>query len=370
MMKFYDHYQATGDLGKPDLLSNRVFGGITRKMAEPQKVLFLTAITCLHPCKDETEWKRRTNEMLDRDGWTLDGEETKRAAHIAAWAAFWNRSRIDVTPTAADKPRKYELPTNQKLPVSFGVDSKGGNRLLGKFSSAEVEIGGRKVHSGVPRAGDRMEKSAADALRAGVGNGEEFCFACRFTTDRFRHPQRLLDNVTPGKPDGFLIDVLNGRIRMVAGERAVYHSAKLQPGREVSLEVTVSPTGDAKMSVDGKSEVFRLDQQGVLAEECAAITTAYAAQRYLIGCTARGRLPTRFNGSLFTISHYGDPDYRRWGTGYWWQNTRLTYYPMFAAGDLDMIRPLFKMYLGLFDFSVKRTRKYLNHGGAYIPECI
>ncbi len=132
----------------------------------------------------------------------------------------------------------------------------------------------------------------------------------------------------------------------------------------------VSQTGDAEISVDGKCEMFRLDPQATIAEECAAITTAYAAQRYLIGCTARGRLPTRFNGSLFTISHRGDPDYRRWGNGYWWQNTRLTYYPMFAAGDLDMIQPLFKMYLGLFDFSVRRTRKYLNHGGAYIPECI
>ena len=119
MMKYYDHYQATGDLGKPDLLSNRVFGGVTRMYCggqradrptsgnvEPvgrsprdRRVLFLTAITCLHPCKDEAEWLCRTNEMLDRDDWTVEGEEAKRAAHVAAWRAFWDRSHICVTPS-------------------------------------------------------------------------------------------------------------------------------------------------------------------------------------------------------------------------------------------------------------------------------
>ena len=35
-----------------------------------------------------------------------------------------------------------------------------------------------------------------------------------------------------------------------------------------------------------------------------------------------------------------------------------------------MLKPLFRMHVGLLDFNVKRTRKYLGHGGAYIPECI
>jgi hypothetical protein len=32
MMKVYDRFQATGDLGREDMLSNRVFGGVTRKV--------------------------------------------------------------------------------------------------------------------------------------------------------------------------------------------------------------------------------------------------------------------------------------------------------------------------------------------------
>ena len=38
------------------------------------------------------------------------------------------------------------------------------------------------------------------------------------------------------------------------------------------------------------------------------------------------------------------PDYRRWGPGYWWQNTRLPYLSLCASGDLDLMRPLFHMY--------------------------
>ena len=137
----------------------------------------------------------------------------------------------------------------------------------------------------------------------------------------------------------------------------------------LAIEVVVSQNGAAKIVVNGVAMESNFGAASV-ADECAAITLRYAAQRYLNGCTGRGRLPIRFNGSLFTMSHKGDPDYRQWGHGYWWQNTRLPYYTMFASGDLDMLQPLFNMYCGLIDFNVKRTRKYLGHGGAYFPECM
>ncbi|MBQ6008172.1 MAG: hypothetical protein IJL17_06505 [Kiritimatiellae bacterium] len=378
MMKVYDYYQATGDLGKPDLLSNRVFGGVTRSASAPHDVLFLTAITSLHPCKDEAEWLRRTNEMLDRDGWDIAGEEAKRAEHIAAWAQFWERSHIVVAPAAgaASKLRKdVVFPTNDKLPLSFGVDSKGHNRFLGTFASAEVEFNGHVVYSGVPKPGDTVDRDVlASAQKIGRSPRDRradkiFRFACRFATDHPGKPQRLLDNITPGKGDGFLIDAYKGHVRFIAGGHVFTHPLKLPAGSEIALEVVVPRVGIAKIAVNGMSETIGFGAETV-AEECAAVTTAYAAQRYLTSCAGRGRLPIRFNGSIFTISYKGDPDYRRWGSGYWWQNTRLPYYPMFAAGDFDQLHPLFRLHLGLLDFSVKRTRKYLNHGGAYIPECI
>ena len=374
LMKVYDYYQATGDLGKKDLLSDRVFGGVTRKVAgktasvqQQDRSLFLSAITCLHPCKGEAEWRRRTEAVLDAQGWNLDGEEAKRAEHIEAWAKFWNRSHIEVTPAAgaASKLRKdVVFPTNEKLPISFGVDSKGGNRFRGTFAFAEVEFNGQVVYSGVPKAGDTVGRSPHDRR-----TGNVFRFACRFTTPDATKPQRLLDNITPGRGDGFLIDAYKGHVRFIAGGQTFTHPLMLPAGREIALEVVVPRSGSAKIVVDGACEMIDLGAETV-ADECAAVTRAYAAQRYLTACAGRGRLPIRFNGSIFTISHKGDPDYRRWGSGYWWQNTRLPYYPMFAAGDLDMLQPLFRMYLGLLDFNVRRTRKYLGHGGAYFPECM
>ncbi|MBR4171263.1 MAG: hypothetical protein IKR48_06390 [Kiritimatiellae bacterium] len=374
LMKVYDYYQGTGDLGKPDILSNRVFGGITRQSKNGDRILFLTAVTCLHPCKDETEWLRRTNETLDRQGWTLDGEEAKRASHIAAWTTFWNRSHIVVEAAkgTASKPRKdTEFPTNKKLPLSFGVDSQGGNRFLGTFKTAEVEFNGEVVYSGIPKTGDTIKRGIPDSSQGAGSPSRDCCFrfSCVFKTDHPKKPQRLLDNITPGKSDGFLVDAYKGHIRLIAGNRAFTHPTELPAGREIALEVMVPRLGTAVIVVNGEREEIDLGAVTV-AEECAAVTCAYAAQRYITACAGRGRLPIRFNGSIFTISHKGDPDYRRWGNGYWWQNTRLPYYPMFAAGDLDMLQPLFRMYLGLLDFYKKRTTKYFGHGGAFFPECM
>jgi hypothetical protein len=104
------------------------------------------------------------------------------------------------------------------------------------------------------------------------------------------------------------------------------------------------------------------------------VSRAYALQRFIDACAGRGRYPIKFNGSIFTVPHegkYGDADYRRWGPGYWWQNTRLPYLSMCASGDFEMMRPLFRMYAEeLMPLHKFRTRKYTGHDGAFIPECI
>lgn len=109
-------------------------------------------------------------------------------------------------------------------------------------------------------------------------------------------------------------------------------------------------------------------------DDTFAVSQAYALQRYINACAGRGTYPIKFNGSLFTVPYPGKPgdaDYRRWGSGYWWQNTRLPYISMCASGDFDLMQPLFKMYghdlLPLFKY---RTRHYLGHDGVFIPECI
>lgn len=104
------------------------------------------------------------------------------------------------------------------------------------------------------------------------------------------------------------------------------------------------------------------------------VSRGYQLQRYLNSCAGRGEFPIKFNGSLFTVPYPkkpGDADFRRWGTGYWWQNTRLAYAGACAAGDAENLKGFFGMYTGEFlEVCKHRTQKYFGHGGAFYPECV
>ncbi len=110
-----------------------------------------------------------------------------------------------------------------------------------------------------------------------------------------------------------------------------------------------------------------------LENEGDVVTRGYILQRFVNACAGRGAFPIKFNGSLFTIEEpdkEGYADYRLWGPGYWWQNTRLPYMAMPACGDFDLQQPFFAMYSGLLPLGRYRTKLYFGHDGAYFPECI
>lgn len=119
----------------------------------------------------------------------------------------------------------------------------------------------------------------------------------------------------------------------------------------------------------GRSWIQATDRSG----DAAYVSQMYALQRFIGACAGRGAYPIKFNGSLFTVSpnEKSDHDYRRWGPGYWWQNTRLPYMSMCSAGDFEMMKPLFHMYGDeLLPMCKYRTKLYLGHDGAFYPECI
>ncbi len=107
--------------------------------------------------------------------------------------------------------------------------------------------------------------------------------------------------------------------------------------------------------------------------EAEKISQAYVLQRWISACGGRGEFPIKFNGSIFTVDgdlDGYDADYRRWGGCYWWQNTRLPYWPMLASGDFDLMQPLFKMYCQALPLAKERTNIYYAHDGAFFPETI
>ncbi len=95
--------------------------------------------------------------------------------------------------------------------------------------------------------------------------------------------------------------------------------------------------------------------------EAETVSRGYELQRFLNACGGRGAFPIKFNGSIFTVDareqdeNY-DADYRRWGGGYWFQNTRLTYWPMIMSGDFDLMEPWFKLYLDALPFAMARAK--------------
>ena len=106
-------------------------------------------------------------------------------------------------------------------------------------------------------------------------------------------------------------------------------------------------------------------------EDAEIVTRGYILQRFINACGGRGRHAIKFNGTIFTVDGEGfDADYRRWGGPYWWQNTRLTYWPMLASGDFDLMKPLFRMYRGMMPLAEYRTKVWFDHGGAFIGETV
>ncbi|MBD2703889.1 hypothetical protein IC229_24800 [Spirosoma sp. BT702] len=104
----------------------------------------------------------------------------------------------------------------------------------------------------------------------------------------------------------------------------------------------------------------------------------YQLFRYMLGCNAFGKYPTKFNGGLFTYdpsltdsTMTYTPDFRNWGGGiHTAQNQRLVYWPMLKSGDWSLMKPQFDFYLNILKNAELRTAVYWQHKGASFTEQI
>jgi len=108
-------------------------------------------------------------------------------------------------------------------------------------------------------------------------------------------------------------------------------------------------------------------QRGDITAAPSEVTQGYGLQRFMNACSGRGGSPIKFNGSIFTVeknpgvspqTEEGDPDWRNWGGSYWFQNTRLSYWPMLASGDFEMTEPWLRMYREALPLSKARMTTY------------
>lgn len=369
-------------------------------------------------------WVQEALDLVQRNDAT--SEEQARARHVAWWDQFWNRSWIRV-PASSQKDLVLAPPMEKNdLPLRIGADSEGQNAFIGALDDVTVygralspeEIAAHAAQKPGPRddeaclarwnfeaAGDAALASIASAggvaqkkgdaqfadvdgrkcLRlTGKGwielaNSTALQLERAVTLEARVRPEtmlptgmRIIDKSKAGTANGYLFDTFPGNsLRMIVagGMASAQQSLPLNRWTHVAA-VFDSRTGEQSLYIDGKRVAGGPSQLATLAPD---VTLGYTLQRYITACAGRGAFPIKFNGSLFTVdarepAETFDPDYRRWGGPYWFQNTRLVYWPMLASGDAELMHPLFRMYSGLMPFLKARTQVYFKHAGAFFPE--
>ena len=291
------------------------------------------------------------------------------------WDAFWARSWIFVD---GDRTTALPVPRNQ-LPLRIGQDSNGQNRFVGAMQSLRLD-GGPSGNATTPALW-QIDAPAlplqVDALRD-LDLGRGFRITARLTQDPAHPIGRIVDKVTAGRGDGFLFDTHPGHaLRLIVGERQLIAENALPGGEEHEVAASYDPrNGELSLYRDGVLLRSSRDEEPPAADPAppSRLTRALLLQRWVQACGGRGDYPIKFNGSIFTVepkftgNQPFDADWRRWGDCFWWQNTRLPYYPMLAQGDLDMMAPLFALYEHVLPLCRERAQIYHQVDGAYFPE--
>ncbi|MFZ4573613.1 MAG: DUF5703 domain-containing protein [Phycisphaerales bacterium] len=217
-----------------------------------------------------------------------------------------------------------------------------------------------------------------DAVRLGQGRLETASHeSLDLSSDRTievivrpRSSGRLLDKLTAGTSDGFLFDIQDGRLRLIAGTETIHATKPIRMGEWVHLAAVIGvKSGRREIYVNGELAASSGSDQTP-----SMVTRAYVLSRFMTGSADRGEFPIKFNGSIFTVEPSftsGAPynaDFRNWGGDFWWQNTRLSYEPMLARGEWASMDSLFKMYERVLPGCVARTKLYYGAEGVYFPE--
>lgn len=308
--------------------------------ASARQHAFRIHVLTRHP-SSPAGWLKAMDELVSA---TARARAGARAAHERWWRDFWDRSWIHAT-INPDAPKSLAslFPSNPH-PLRVGEDQARQNKFAGDM---------RELKTPATLGGSFTLEAEVKPVAGERG--------------------RIFDKLTPGRNDGFLIDAHPGNsLRLISGATEVVVKDALPAGRWARVVAVASPEG-WHISVDGRTVIDTTRAAG--ADEAAYVSQMYALQRFITACAGRGQHPIKFNGSIFTVPSAGAPgdaDYRRWGPGYWWQNTRLPYLSLCASGDFEMLEPLWRMYVDqLLPLNRHRTKQYFGfENAAYYIECV
>jgi hypothetical protein len=400
--------QHLGDLVEKfhDPLMSRTFGGLisgeglkskdaqTLATSAPARNIHLSIHALTAQTKTPEEWLAQ----LDQQRKTVEATPTDKAwsAHTEWWQAFWQRSWIHVT--SAGNAVKTAVPSMiplNDLNFRVGVTPSNSEKFQGKMgrvsivkralSEAEIRKLGSNQSEDSRLKQEDLLFSSTPALYSEIKDSAGWTDSPAMTFEMWIHPDtvaasaRILDKTMPGSDAGFLLDTHPGNgLRLIAGANRFEIPGCLKAGVWSHVVVAVDANQQRfEIYLNGE----RVGGQGVkgASDHAADVSQAYALQRFITDCAGRGKYPIKFNGSLFTVDgmdsyqnvpegvYYG-PDHRRWGGPYWFQNTRLIYWPMLYAGDYDQMPPLFGMYRNMLPLLKERTRRYFGHEGVFFSE--
>ena len=392
--------QGLAQYPQADPLLHRTFGGLVAadggqrlddgrlRSGPARRHHFRVVVTTLHPATPEG-WLASAERVLRQV--ESDGLARRRALHEAWWSEFWARSWIRAWQARSISRVVTPLVPVNAHPVRIGQDRDGGNRWVGEIGRLSIwnrplgeELVARLAGAGPGESPEGLPPPLYQVRQPAlgvVGGSAAWEFREGLTVEAWIRPEtlgpggaRIVDKVTPGVDDGFLLDTWPGNsVRFICGPHVLRVADASPAGQWTHVVAVADPEGaGCRLYVNGRL-VARSDSPPIR-DEAALVSQMYHLQRFITAAAGRGRYPIKFNGSLFTVPPgptEADPDYRRWGPGYWWQNTRLPYYAMCAAGDFDLMEPLFRMYVDeLLPLCRYRTQLYLGHGGAFYPECM
>jgi hypothetical protein len=275
--------------------------------------------------------------------------------HRSWWGEFWNRSWIFVNGNSS-----LVLPVNIH-PWRVGVASDGGSRFGGTITGPRVA--GRAFSAA--EISELAGQQPATETKLGEETLATGCSVVAWVKPTAGETGRILDKCTAGKPDGITFDAYPGlSLRWIVGNHTMIQPKCLKPGEWQHVAATAdTTTGVRRIYLNGK---LVREERGD--SDARTVTRGYTLQRWINACGGRGAFPIKFNGSIFVVDNKFDADYRAWGGGYWFQNTRLPYWSMLSAGDLDLMQPFFAMYLKALPARKLATKKYYGHEGAFFPE--
>lgn len=178
----------------------------------------------------------------------------------------------------------------------------------------------------------------------------------------------IVEKSLPGGLEDFSLQLDQGLLAQV-GTNKLRIPYVFATNRWTPVAMTYSRIEGLRLFADGRLLCGQSPSRLVVDPD--AINRGYLLQRYLNALAGRGADPIKFNGSIFTIDDLGhNADYREWGGLYWFQNTRLTYWPMLASGDLELMLPLFQMYLHALPVAQARSQIWQGLPGAWFPEAM